>query len=191
MYLFAMSHREQALEETSSAWDVTPDACLFVTSEADEVICHKICSQGWAVVLKATSIILSSEVKDINHGSEKSEEPRIAMILMDGEVIMIRMRILQQFKKWLLLIKAVVSGRLMRLRMVHDQKTTRHIKKKSRRLHEDPGLEIVVSFKEGLNLTEHEPTTDKVESSNPEGKEAEEISSVDYEPLIMREVNVG
>eukprot|EP01018_Ginkgo_biloba_P018650 Gb_35297 [translate_table: standard] len=47
-----MGVSEQALEEICSTWDVTLDTCIFVTSEPDEVICRKICCQGWAVVFK-------------------------------------------------------------------------------------------------------------------------------------------
>lgn len=49
---FDVSCPEHALQATSSAWDVTPDTCIFVTSILDAVICRNICCKGWTVVLQ-------------------------------------------------------------------------------------------------------------------------------------------
>jgi hypothetical protein len=53
---FDVSCLEHALQATSSAWDVTPDTCVFVTSKLDEVICRNICSKGWTVVLQGKCV---------------------------------------------------------------------------------------------------------------------------------------
>ncbi|KAH9296404.1 hypothetical protein KI387_039992, partial [Taxus chinensis] len=52
LIMFDASCPEQSFQKAFSAWDVSPDTCVFVTSELDEVIFHKICSQGWAVVFQ-------------------------------------------------------------------------------------------------------------------------------------------
>lgn len=57
---FGVSCPEHTLQATSSAWDVTPDTCVFVTSKLDEVICRNICSQGWTVVLQGLENTVSN-----------------------------------------------------------------------------------------------------------------------------------
>lgn len=57
---FDVSCPEHTLQATSSAWDVTSDTCVFVTSKLDEVICRNICSQGWTVVLQGLENTVSN-----------------------------------------------------------------------------------------------------------------------------------
>ncbi|GLJ49588.1 hypothetical protein SUGI_1051890, partial [Cryptomeria japonica] len=60
LILFDASCPEQSFQEISSAWEISADTCVFVTTELDEVIFHTFCSQSWAIVFQGSRNAVSA-----------------------------------------------------------------------------------------------------------------------------------